>query len=396
MHSVDDTLQLILSHCEPLPAVAVEINQAAHRVLRRAAQADLDFPPFDRSAMDGYAVHSSPDAKDMGFTIVGSVPAGDVADFKLQLGEAARVTTGAILPLGATHVWPQEETELRGGKVHLLRPQPSTHIRQRGEDARKGDTLIPAGQFLRPAHLSILSSIGITYPLVGRKPRIMHIVSGNELIHPSGFPREGQVRDSNSTLIATLCAEIGASVRNHIHAPDDEEKILELANSFPAITYDILIFSGGSGAGAFDFARSVIEKLGFTIHLQGVNVRPGKPLLFGTRGNQLAFGLPGNPLSHFVTFQLFVRPALLALLGAVKENPWMEGRLANDLPEPPNSRLTYWPARWFIEHGHVSIEALPWRSSGHLASLTTANALLKIEPGTPPLTRGANVTFLTI
>lgn len=192
MHAADEALRLVLSYCAPLPAVAIELNQALGRVLRRDAMSDTDFPPFDRAAMDGFAIARSEEAVRNGsYTIVDSIVAGAVPTMVLKPGECARVTTGAEIPPGATHVVPLENAEVHGGCVTPTQPIIQTHIRRRGEDARARDILIPAGHTLTPAHLSILASIGITYPLVGRKPRLMHIVSGSELVRPSSTPARG-------------------------------------------------------------------------------------------------------------------------------------------------------------------------------------------------------------
>jgi len=393
----DETLQRILSHVTPLPAVAVTLDQALGRVLRRDAHCDSDQPAFDRSAMDGYAiVPRTADGSDNTYTLVGEVLAGQIPSFTLQPGECARVFTGAMIPPGTVRVVKQEDATICGTSVHELHPGAATHIRYRGEDCKAGDIMIPAGQILRPSHVSILASIGITDPLVARKPRVAHIVSGSEIVHPLKTPQPGQVRDSNSHLLAALCAEIGASVRHRAHAIDDEAQTLELVSALPDRGYDILLFSGGSGAGSYDFCRMAFAKLGFTLRVEGVALRPGKPLLFATRGSQLAFGLPGNPISHFVLFQLFVRPVIRALQKAGPENREMTGHLAIDASDVPNTLKTYRPAFWYSGENGPLIEPLPWNGSGHLASLSRANALLIIPPGTEALKRGDRVTWLSI
>jgi molybdopterin molybdotransferase len=395
--SVQDTLQLILSHVTPLPAVAVVLEQCLNRVLRRDAKTDIDMPSFDRSAMDGYALAAPASEPSDFYTLSGMIAAGDEPHIALKPGQCTRIFTGAAIPEGTVRVLPQEDAEVSGDHVRpskAFRAGNETFIRRRGEEARAGEILIPAGQILRPAHLGILAGIGITYPLVARKPRLMHVVSGNELIKPELRPGKGQIRDSNSTLLSSLCAENGAAVRQHIHAPDNEAKTLELISSFPNINYDVLLFSGGSGSGPFDFCRAVFEKLGFTLYLQGVDVRPGKPLLFATRGTQLAFGIPGNPLSHFVLFQLFIRPVLMALQKANPADRQMHGVIAADIPEHSGARPSYSPGRWYVGASGLEIEPLPWRSSGHLSSLSTANALLFIPANSSPHHKGETVTWL--
>ncbi|PAW77270.1 MAG: hypothetical protein B9S32_12265 [Verrucomicrobia bacterium Tous-C9LFEB] len=398
-HSDSETLQLLLDHVTPLPAVAVTLDQALGRVLRRDAHCDSDQPAFDRSGMDGYAIAPHPsESTETAYVLAGEVLTGQTPTFTLQPGQCARVFTGAMIPPGTVRVVKQEDAEIHGVTVRESHPSPNapTHIRYRGEDCKAGDIMIPAGQVLRPSHVSILASIGITDPLVARKPRVAHIVSGSEIVHPLKTPGPGQIRDSNTHLLAALCAEIGASVRHRAHAIDDEAQTLDLVASLPDRGYDILLFSGGSGAGSYDFCRAAFAKLGFTLRLEGVALRPGKPLLFATRGSQLAFGLPGNPLSHFVLFQLFVRPVIRALQKAAPENREMTGLFAVDATDVHSPLKTYRPAYWYSGETGPLIEPLPWNGSGHLASLSRANALLIIPPHTESLKRGDRVTWLAI
>lgn len=397
MHTDTETLALILEHVTPLPGVAVTLDEALGRVLRRDAFADQDQPPFDRSAMDGFALSAgSKLAVNTPFTIIGTVLAGQTPDFALEPGQCARITTGAMIPAGTTRVLKQEDATVQGEIVHVTRLTPDTHIRRKGEDSRTGDLLLPAGQILKPAHLAILASVGITDPIVARKPRVAHVVSGSEIVHPLKTPRNGQIRDTNTSLIAGLCTEVGASVRHRAHAIDDEAQTLDLVSTLPDRGYDLLIFSGGSGAGSHDFCRAAFAKLGFTIQLEGVAIRPGKPLLFATRGQQLAFGLPGNPLSHFVLFHLFVRPVLRALQKAAPEPREMTGTLAADVTDTTGSLKTFRPAHWFADETGLRLEPLPWNGSGHLTSLNRANALLVIPPGTASLKKGNRVSWLNI
>lgn len=397
MLSDAETLQIILDEVTPLPAVSVPLDNALGRVLRHPARSDSDQPPFDRSAMDGFALAPhEPDDPARALQLIGEIAAGDLSTVRLRPGECMRVSTGAMIPMGATRVLKQEDAVVEGTVVRPLRASGGSHIRRRGEDARAGDELLPAGIVLEPAHLAILASIGITDPLVSRTVRVAHVVSGSELVHPLKVPQPGQIRDSNTALISALCAQLGVSVRYRAHAIDDQQQTLDLLSELPDRGYDVLIFSGGSGSGPHDFCRAAFAHLGFTTRAEGVAIRPGKPLLFGTRGLQLAFGLPGNPISHFVLFHLFVRPALRALQKASPEKRGMSGTLTGELTGAASHLKTYRPAHWFADAGGLKLEPLAWNGSGHLSALARTNALLVIPPGTETLRAGEHVSWLTV
>jgi molybdopterin molybdotransferase len=383
MITTAEARQKILRQAAPLPAERVPLAAALDRVLREPAITDLDSPPFDTSAMDGYALgpsHRSPGAPPPdAFHLIGESAAGTGFAGTVGPGECVRIFTGAPVPAGADRVVKQEDSTREGTHVHITNMPPSgAFIRRRGENRRAGETVVAAGTKLGPPELATLASAGVTRPLVTRRPRCVHLVTGNELVAPDRPPVGAQIRDSNSTLIAALLARQGADLAGHAHVGDDLAATQAALAALPA--HDLLLISGGASVGDHDFARPVLTALGYTLHFQQVNLRPGRPLVFASRGDRLAFALPGNPVSHWVTFHLFVVPLLQKLATGLDPAPARRrGRLAPGSPlPPPDTRQTIWPARTQTTEGHYEVTLLPLVSSGDGSGLVGANALVPL------------------
>jgi len=376
MIPVADALRTILAHSRQLEAERVPLGAALDRILREDARADTDSPPFDASAMDGYAFRRA-EAKTP-LRVIGTSQAGAAFAGALGRGECVRIFTGAPVPAGADCVVKQEDTNREGDTVSLQRDDGPSYIRLRGENRRAGEIVVAAGTQLGPVELAALASAGITQPLVTRRPRCVHLVTGNELVAPGQIPTGAQIRDSNSTLIAALLSRHGADLVGHAHVHDDLAATRTALEALPAP--DVLLISGGASVGDHDFARPVLQALGYTLHFQQVNLRPGRPLVFASRGDQLAFALPGNPVSHWVTFNLFVVPLLRKLETGGEATPLrLAGRLAPGSHRPtPEARQTIWPARATVVDGHYELTLLPLASSGDGTGLAGANALLPL------------------
>ena len=385
----------IAALCPALEAETVPLATAAGRRLRQTVLAPEDQPAFDRSAMDGFAIRQ--DDPGPRFRVVDCLRAGDWRPRTLQRGEAVAIATGAALPGPNLQVVPREYVEDRGDHIIVRHRPTESFIRPRGQDARAGSVLVPAGTALSPGALALLASVGHVHPLVTRRPRVWHLVTGNELVDPAETPGPGQIRDSNSTLVRTFLA--GWDVVPHqLRLPEDEQAartaLQPLQSSAPPV--DLLLLSGGASVGPHDFTRRLLEHCGFEILLHKVRTRPGRPLIVARRGQALAFGLPGNPLAHFVCLQLYVRTALLAWDGApVVPEPWQIALLQQPVQTEPGPYEVFWPARWEIgRRGQIELVPLPWQSSGDLTPLATANALLRLPPQTAQLDPGTEVEFL--
>jgi molybdopterin molybdotransferase len=386
-------LSEILAHARQLEPVEMPLADALGCVLREPACADLDSPPFDASAMDGYALRRSEAATPL--RVAGTSQAGAGFGGTIGPGECIRIFTGAPVPPGADCVVKQEDTVREGDKVRIrsISPGPD-HIRRRGENRRAGDVVVPAGTRLGPPELAALAAIGVAGPRVTRAPRCVHLATGDELVSPGQRPVGAQIRDSNSTLIAALLARHSARLVGQQRVGDDLGATQDIAAAMPP--HDVLLISGGASVGDRDFARPLLDRLGYTLHFQQVNLRPGKPLVFASRGSQLAFALPGNPVSHWVVFQLFLVPLLEFLATGKAAAPVrLTARLAtNSRPPPADSRHTYWPSQVAVSGGACELSPLPLASSGDSSGLVGANALLPVPLPPGSLTAGQSVEYI--
>jgi molybdopterin molybdotransferase len=392
MFTTSQAWQTILAHAQQLESIRVPLQSALGRTLRADARAGGDSPPFDSSAMDGYASRLALPAQPL--RLIGESSAGRPFAGAVGPGECVRIFTGAPVPAGAERVIKQEDVTREGDLVRVLRTDSPDFIRRRGENRRAGDLVVSAGTPLAPTELAALASAGITSPEVTRAPRCAHLVTGNELVAPDESPGAAQIRDSNSTLIAALLQRQGAELAGHARARDDLAAAQTIVASLPA--HDVLLISGGANAGDYDIARPLLQALGYTLHFQAVNLRPGKPMVFASRGARLAFALPGNPVAHWVVFQLFIAPLLQHLqTGAAAEPARLAGRLApgSALP-PPDARHTFWPCRATIVGGTYELRPLPLASSGDSSKLAGANALLPVPSPAPKLDSDQPVEFI--
>ncbi len=392
MISVLQAQELIHQHTGALLSGAVPLSLAHGGVLQEPVAAPEDMPPFDRSAMDGYAVRGDDGADS--FELVGEIRAGQAVDRQLQPGQAIRIFTGARMPGPGLKVVLQEHVEVRGQRMHLLKRSPAANVRLRGEDARAGEILLAPGVTLDATAVALLASVGKTVVRVSRNPAILHLTTGDEIVSPDQTPEPGQIRNSNASLISGLCREQGVETVRHFHAGDDLPVLLEILSGAKTETYDMILISGGSGQGTYDFSAELFRHLEAAIHFREVNVRPGKPLIFGTTARaQVVFGLPGNALSHFVCFHLFVRRAIDRML-ARPAPAAVSGFLAEALTETANARETWWPARISLNEGRLECRALPWKSSGDITRLPSAQALIKVPASTPHLAAGMMAELL--
>ena len=389
--SVANAQATITQRISPLAAETVTIASAHGRVLREPVATMEDLPPFDRSAMDGYAIRMDDTAKQ--FEVVREIRAGQSINITLRPGQAVRILTGGRLPGPGLKVIMQEDVDIMGERLLITKTSPASHVRKRGEDAHAGEILVWPGTILDATSLAVLASVGKNAPLVSTLPRILHLTTGDEIVSPDQTPNEGQIRNSNATLIAGLCREQGVDAPTHLHVGDDAVEMVRVLREAQPENFDLVLISGGSGSGTYDFSADLFATLRATILFRSVNVRPGKPLIFGTSAKQAVFGLPGNALSHFVCFHLFVRPALCRLLD-LPSPVTTSSHLSEELPDAMNARETWWPARAQIDNGRVTCVPLPWKSSGDITRLPAANALLRVPASTSRLDKGSIVELL--
>ena len=391
--SAEQVIALVNQISQPLPAERVSLNGAIGRVLREPVCAPEDQPPFDRSAMDGFAVRL--DDSGLEFRMVDEIRAGEWKPRELQRGETIRISTGGALPGDNLQVVMKEDVQADGAAIRIAQRRKSRNIRFRGEDAHAGQVLVEPGTTLQPGTLALLATIGQAMPLVTRIPRVLHLATGNEIVAPEQTPQRGQIRDSNSILVRAFL--------KHWHVEPEQQRLPEDEAVAKAESgkrkakienLDLLLISGGASVGEHDFTHRLLEHFGFEILASKTNLRPGKPLIVARRGNAIAFGLPGNPLAHFVCLNLFVRVALDGFSGRGPSNIFQRGTLATPLESDRNARETFWPARHELRAGRIQLTPLCWSSSGDLTSLAMANALVRVMPGAADLDAGAEVEFV--
>lgn len=381
MLSITEARDLIAQTVHVLPPLRVPLALAQGRTLRESLAAEEDIPAFDRSAMDGYAIRADDPATE--FRIVCEIPAGTVPAKGIGPGECARIFTGSQIPEGATQVIVQE-VALRTGSgdtVSFSERTPKDNIRRRGEDAREGSVLIERGTRLGPVEISLCAQLGKTAPLVAPRPRILHITTGSELVPPDETPAAGKIRDSNSSLVAALAAEVGADIAHQSRVGDDPAQLISAISGADVESWDMLLLSGGASVGDHDFGARTLRELGFSLHFTQLNLRPGKPLTFGTRGRHLAFVIPGNPLSHIVCWHLVIRAALDMLALGATEFALVEAPLGGSVAMKGNPRETWWPARIAWENGGVNFLSLKWQSSGDTTGIIGLDALIRVPAG---------------
>jgi molybdopterin molybdotransferase len=398
--SVADALAIVLREAKPLAPRTMQLSPALRgQVLAEAIASDIDSPPYTKALMDGYAVQTLACAAGSHPTlsVVEEIAAGKMPAKHLGPGEAARIMTGAPIPVGADSVVPIEKTEA-GSPTEvriLVTPKPGQNILQRGTEMKAGEMIFPPGTTLGPQEFGILASVGRTSVRMHPRPRVGILSTGDEIVEPSQLPGPGQIRNSNSPMLAAQIDRAGGRGEIIGIARDTDESLRTTIGKGLA-DYDVLILSGGVSAGKFDLVPGVLRELGVVAHFHKVALKPGKPLFFGTHGKQLVFGLPGNPVSSFVCFELFIRPALRKLMGHSDCAPRQTRMpIAVDF-QTDNDRPTYWPARIEWSHDGPHVRALPWFGSADLRALHTANALLAIPPGAHQFAAGASMQVVLL
>ncbi len=400
MLSVSEAIHVVQKQTRRLPAALVPLAEARGRVLAEDVIAETDLPPFDRALMDGYAMRAA-DLQNApaALRVVGEAAAGRGWRGTLKAGEAVRIMTGAPVPEGADSVQQVELTrETEGGTVVEI-DQPTTpgqFITKRATEVKKGETALRAGTTINAAMMAALASFGYARVRVGTKPRVAVLATGSELVPVEARPGPDQIRDSNSYSLLAYAKAAGAHVELLPFAGDDQKQLQQLIAE-SAARCDALALSGGVSMGVYDFTKAALYALGAEIFFERVSLRPGKPTVFARLNETLIFGLPGNPVSVSVTFNLFARTALRAMQGdaqpALVEEQAVLGREAKGTVE----RASYLPARLRTdERGQLIAEPLRWGGSSDFVAFTQATALLIIPAGVRALPAGEIVKIVRL
>ena len=401
--SVSEARERILSHFQPVKPENLPLADALNRVLAQDVRAADDLPLFDNSSMDGFALRASDvseaaPSSPRSLRVVADIPAGTSPTIVLGPGEAARIMTGAHMPDGADAVIPVEDTDFENRNAGTQAPEivsirkaarVGENVRRRGMDIRSGDVVLQAGRQLKPQDLGLLAMIGVSTVTVYHKPRIALLSSGDELIDPDAPLEKGKIRDSNSYTLAALIESAGAEPVRLGVAKDNFESVRALFERAVYLRVDLILSSAGVSVGAFDYVKDVIEADG-KMDFWRVNMRPGKPLAFGNYKEVPIIGLPGNPVSAFVGFEVFVRPVLARLAGqSGGMRPGVRVRSEEEILS--DGRESYLRAEVREVDGVLTARLTGHQGSGNLYSLVQANALLIIPAGVKCVPAGQEV-----
>jgi molybdopterin molybdotransferase len=395
-----DARALVLSAAKALPAETVPLARALGRTLARDVRAREDIPPFTKATMDGYAVRSADTRRTGGDAAAGielevleDLPAGRLSRKAIGPGQAARIMTGAPLPGGADAVVMVEDTEASGRTVKVRREvREGDNIGRAGEDLEKNEIALERGTLVGPAEVALLAAVGLARVAVARRPKLAVVATGDEIVEPGQKKRPGQIRNANGPALTAMAAAAGAAAFYLGIARDRRASLAaKLARAKGA---DVLVLSGGVSVGDYDLVKDELGAAGVKPVFWQVRIKPGKPVFFGVRGRQLVFGLPGNPTSAMVTFLLFVRPAVEAMLGRPVPGP-ASGKavLTADITLKPD-RTQF--LRGLLADGGPTLEVAPYddQRSGVLRSMVRSRALIVVPADVRHIEAGREVEII--
>lgn len=378
----EEASELVMSNAQPLRSEHVLMMDSLGRVLAEDVYSDLNMPPFDKSAMDGYAIRM----EDLFMTlkVIEVIQAGQVPEKVVKTGECSKIMTGAPIPEGADGVIRIEDTETLGnGNIRFIGKESAKNICFKGEDIREGDLVISSGTCIQPQHLAVLASVGKVNPLMYAKAEVGVLSTGNELVEPMHIPSPSNIRNSNAYQLMGQLIKAGANPHYEGIALDTEVSLTAfLRNALDQ--FDIVLLTGGVSMGDYDHVPDVMDKIGIKILFKSVAIQPGRPTIFGRRGNQFIFGLPGNPVSAFIVFEMLVKPFLRKMMGDFSLPLDIQLPMGINHTRVNSSRKSFIPVK--IIQGEVF--PLEYHGSAHINAYTTANGICTMEIGEASLEKG--------
>jgi len=382
----DDACRIIRNQTRYTGSETVALDQALGRILAEDVASDMDMPPFDKSAMDGYACRRT-DLKNE-LLVIEVIPAGQSPQKEIGSGECSKIMTGAAVPSGADCVVPVEITrETSDGRIEITDELSSDNICRQAEDIHRDDMVLEKGACIGPQHIGVLATVGCTNPLVARQAAVGVIATGDEIVEPGETPAPAQIRNSNGHQLCAQVRRAGGLPTYYGIVPDTTEA-LDAAIKQAAEDCDVILLSGGVSMGDFDLVPGILKKNGFNLLFEKIAVKPGKPTVFGVSNTAYCFGLPGNPVSTFVIFELLVRPFLEQLMGrAARPNSWPM-QLAEPIRKRDTARDTWIPVA-VTAPGFV--QPIAYHGSAHLNALAKADGLVCVPRETRELAEGAIV-----
>ena len=381
-----EALETIKSFARTHGSERVNLFDALRRTLAEDVFSDISMPPFNKSAMDGFACRKS-DLKNQ-LQVVEEIPAGTIPAKTIGENQCARVMTGAMVPEGADFVIMKEDIEeIAPNFVRCNRETSRANICYTGEDVKSGDLVLKKGDVISPAHIAILASVGCTDPLVYKRPTVAIISTGNELVEPGEKPGTSKIRNSNSYQLMAQNQQLGVTSDYLGIIPDDENSVKNIL-TLALEKYDVTIISGGVSLGDFDFVPKILNELKVNIRVHGMDVRPGKHLLFGERANHYVFGMPGNPVSSFVQFEVLVKPFLNTMMGKTADEPFLHLPIEEDYLRKKGDQLVFVPVSLTKQGTALPLE---YHGSAHIHAYSFAQGIMEIPKGISFIKKGEPV-----
>ncbi len=364
----------------------VSLDQAMGRVLAEDVLSDTDMPPFNKSAMDGYACRRAD--LEHPLTVVEHIPAGVAPKNVVGPGQCSKIMTGAPVPEGADCVIMVEWTEgVADQTIRFTGEDTANNVCLKGEDIRSGDRVLSAGECIGPAHVAVLASVGCVAPKVSRQVRVGVIATGSELVEPGIVPELAQIRNSNSYQLCAQVRRMGGLPRYYGIAPDDSEAIHRVIGQAKSQN-DVILLSGGVSMGDFDLVPDVLKHAGFECLFESVAMQPGRPTLFGRSETTFCFGLPGNPVSTYVVFEILVKPFIFKMMGHAYRAPTVQATLEQSVKRRKAKRLSSLPV---VFTGPGKVRPIEYHGSAHIGAMAQAQGLITLPEGIYEIPEGSDV-----
>ncbi|MDX8340202.1 molybdopterin molybdotransferase MoeA [Draconibacterium sp. IB214405] len=373
MNQFEEIQQLIGNLQAVISTEKVLLEDAFNRVLQEDVVADLNMPPFNKSAMDGYACRIEDIANEL--EVLEVINAGKIASVKIGKNQCVKIMTGAAVPPECDCVFMVEDSEeLPENKVRCTNPKTKKNICYLGEDYKTGDVLLQKGTLINVPHMAVLAGAGYAEVLVSKRPKVTVIATGSELVPPSETPKPGQIRNSNSSQVISQLRKMNIEIVAELMLVDDYELLTESFNK-ALQSSDFIVFTGGASVGDFDFIPEILKEQGFKIYWDHTGIKPGNPMTFSERDGKFVFGLSGNPVSSLVQFELIAKPAIYNLMGTNYSPLRIKAPMGFNYQRKKANRLAIIPV---IIDNNGAITEIPFHGSAHINALAFANALLEV------------------
>ncbi|MFP4447335.1 MAG: gephyrin-like molybdotransferase Glp [Bacteroidales bacterium] len=390
MISFEEALNVILGNAPLLKTVEVPLTESYNRVLAEDILADVDMPSFNKSAVDGFACKNPVEGSQL--KIRETISAGTSPEYSVSEGYCSKIMTGAPVPEGANWIVMVEHTNItEEGTVQILKKGKKPNIATKAEDFKKGDKIVSAGTLLKPQHIPILASVGKVKPLVYDLPSVSLITTGDELVEPENIPGSGQIRNTNASQLMSQFGNIGIKPVYQGIIKDEEHNLLEKIKD-SVNNYDLTVLTGGVSMGDYDYVPHIMKKAGVEILFHNIAMKPGKPTIFGKYERNLVIGLPGNPVSTFLQFELLIKPMVVKMMGGEHKAVAIKMPLGEYVKSKKEERESWKPV--YIENGQVF--TLPYHGSGHFHALNKAEGFIRIPAEQEKIEKGELVNVRQI